>query len=473
MRNASDFIIENGVLAKYTGMEKEVIIPEGITEIGASAFYENVKVERITLPEGVNVIGNSAFELCRKLESINLPKSLTQIGNQAFRLCRKLKSIEIPGTCASTGSMSFFGCSDLETVVLGEGIREIGGYSFVNCGSLKQINWPESLETISDAAFNSCASMTEIVLPDGIKTIETSAFGDCRSVNRLVLSQAVMDTIDAKWFRSRFNNVDLNYLWLSGRTNFDKRVGELCTKSILRKKDAYAALIIRQNDASAMAKFITLQKKMDIDTLDRYIAESTEVGATTVSAVLLEYKNNQYSSAEVEQAQEIKTEKELGFKEYTAADWRKIFKFSTSDGFTIITGFKGNLQSVTIPAKIGKNKVTMVSLAYNSKGRITSDSELREKITEIIIEPGIVEIEQYAFLDCQSLETLTIPEGVEAIGYGAIWRCGSLVELRIPASVSKISPSAISRCPKLTIHAPAGSYAETWAKEHNIPFVAE
>ena len=472
MSNANEFIIENGILEKYTGTEKEVIIPEGITEIGVSAFYENMKVERITLPESVTAIGRSAFELCRKLESINLPKGLTQIGDQAFRLCRKLKSIEIPGSCHTTGHSAFFGCSSIETVVLGEGVQRIGGYSFVNCTGLKQINWPQSLGIISDAAFNSCTSLPEVVLPENIHTIEPSAFGDCTSVNSLVLPQAVMDSIDAKWFRSRFNNVDLNYLWLSGKTNFDKRVGELCAKSILRKKDEYAALIIRQNDAIAMVNFMALQKKMYADTLDRYIADATEAGAAAVSAVLLEYKNEKFSIADVTKAEEIKTEKELGFKEYTVADWRKIFKFTVSDGNAIINGYKGDSEAVTIPAKIGKNRVTLFSLAEH-KGLRAVKFDMCEKITEVTIEPGILGIDQFAFYHCKSLQTLTIPDGVESIDYGAFWCCDCLAELRIPASVNTIHSNAIYRCPKLTIHAPAGSYAEIYAKENNIPFVAE
>ena len=472
MSNANDFIIENGVLTKYTGTEKEVIVPEGVTEIDALAFYENIKVERIILPESVTVIGRSAFELCRKLEFINLPKGLDQIGDQAFRLCRKVKSIEIPGSCQSIGEMTFFGCNSLETVVLGEGVQKIGGYSFVNCTELKQINWPESLETISNAAFNSCTSLPELVLPENVRSIEPSAFGDCTALNRLVLSQAVMDSIDAKWFRSRFNNVDLNYLWLSGKTNFDKRVGELCTKAILRKKDECVALIIRQNDALAMANFMALQKKMDVDTLDRYIVDSTTAGAAAVSAVLLEYKNQKFSIADVTKAAETQTEKELGFNEYTVADWRKIFKFTVSDGDAIINGYKGNLEAVTIPAKIGKNRVTLFSLAEH-KGLKVTKFDLCGKITEVTIEPGVIGIGEYAFYHCKSLQTLMIPDGVESIDYGAFWNCDSLMELRIPASVRTIHSNAIYRCPNLTIHAPAGSYAETYAKENNIPFVAE
>ena len=45
MSNASDFIIENGVLTKYVGPGGDVVIPEGVTEIRYWAFdgCENLK----------------------------------------------------------------------------------------------------------------------------------------------------------------------------------------------------------------------------------------------------------------------------------------------------------------------------------------------------------------------------------------------------------------------------------------------
>lgn len=37
----SDFVIENGVLKKYNGKDENVVIPEGITTIGFTAFINN------------------------------------------------------------------------------------------------------------------------------------------------------------------------------------------------------------------------------------------------------------------------------------------------------------------------------------------------------------------------------------------------------------------------------------------------
>lgn len=41
MNDLKDFQIENGFLKKYTGCDPEVTIPEGTTEIGENAFYQN------------------------------------------------------------------------------------------------------------------------------------------------------------------------------------------------------------------------------------------------------------------------------------------------------------------------------------------------------------------------------------------------------------------------------------------------
>lgn len=35
MSNAKDFVLENGVLAKYKGKDNDAVIPEGVTSIGS------------------------------------------------------------------------------------------------------------------------------------------------------------------------------------------------------------------------------------------------------------------------------------------------------------------------------------------------------------------------------------------------------------------------------------------------------
>ena len=68
---------------------------------------------------------------------------------------------------------------------------------------------------------------------------------------------------------------------------------------------------------------------------------------------------------------------------------------------------------------------------------------------------------------------MVIPEHIAEIESWAFHGCVNLQSVMIHAGVTKIHKTAFAECPALTIHAPAGSYAETYAKENNIPFVAE
>ena len=51
--------------------------------------------------------------------------------------------------------------------------------------------------------------------------------------------------------------------------------------------------------------------------------------------------------------------------------------------------------------------------------------------------------------------------------------CCDLEKLVILGKKTKLDDSPFSGCNSLTIHAPTGSYAEIYAKENNIPFMAE
>ena len=68
--------------------------------------------------------------------------------------------------------------------------------------------------------------------------------------------------------------------------------------------------------------------------------------------------------------------------------------------------------------------------------------------------------------------TFTVPACVKKIG-SDVFAFTDIKDLKLHAEVLSISEVAFVGCVGLTLHAPAGSYAESYAKEHNIPFVAE
>ena len=57
-----DFVIENGILKKYQGTDKNVIIPDGVKSIAKGAFYNCKTVTHITIPNSVEMINGDITE---------------------------------------------------------------------------------------------------------------------------------------------------------------------------------------------------------------------------------------------------------------------------------------------------------------------------------------------------------------------------------------------------------------------------
>ena len=65
---------------------------------------------------------------------------------------------------------------------------------------------------------------------------------------------------------------------------------------------------------------------------------------------------------------------------------------------------------------------------------------------------SLTEIEEYTFFLCDSLRTITIPEGVRSIGEGAFLDCSSLKKVSLPRSLRSIGEKAFYGQIHLTAH---------------------
>ncbi|GMO52155.1 MAG: hypothetical protein Ta2G_10020 [Termitinemataceae bacterium] len=96
----------------------------------------------------------------------------------------------------------------------------------------------------------------------------------------------------------------------------------------------------------------------------------------------------------------------------------KDFKVSTVGGKVTITGYKGSAADVVIPATIKGKQVTSIG--------------------------------DWAFRDCTSITSVSIPASVTSIGDWAFLRCTSLTSVSIPAGVTSIGSYAFEGCTGLT-----------------------
>lgn len=89
------YIIENKLI-NYKGNEKNVIIPEGVTEISFKAFQHKQLIS-VTIPDSVTSIEETAFYWCNSLRNVIIGNGITSISNKAFYHCENLTDMELKG----------------------------------------------------------------------------------------------------------------------------------------------------------------------------------------------------------------------------------------------------------------------------------------------------------------------------------------------------------------------------------------
>ena len=163
-----EFEIEDGVLKKYNGNKKEIIIPDGVTVIGKEAFFLS-EARKIVMPDsvkrldeyafdglvclrvikmsrGLEEIGENAFCNCRNLGSIKIPNGVKTIGKWAFKGCQKIKYLSVPRSVTSLGIIPLYD-EELFTSLRQEDVVKIKRMLFMSaCIELKKIRLPKHLE---------------------------------------------------------------------------------------------------------------------------------------------------------------------------------------------------------------------------------------------------------------------------------------------------------------------------------------
>ncbi|MBR2586079.1 MAG: leucine-rich repeat domain-containing protein [Thermoguttaceae bacterium] len=128
-------------------------VPDSVTSIERSAFWDCTSLTKLTIPNSVTTIGDKAFHVCSSLTKLTIPDSVTSIGEWAFAYCTSLTEITIPNSVTS-----------------------IGGFAFAYCASLTEITIPNSVTSIGGGVFQGCESLTKVTIPDSVTSIDCFAF---------------------------------------------------------------------------------------------------------------------------------------------------------------------------------------------------------------------------------------------------------------------------------------------------------
>lgn len=191
--NASgDFEIdEEGTLTRYRGVDKNVVIPDGVKAIGDAAFVNDTLMESVSIPNSVTYIGYEAFSGCTSLKSIMIPDSVTETDSYVFSGCTSLVSVQLSNTLTALSRSIFSVCTSLESIKLTNSITFIDASAFYGCEKLIDVSIPASVKEIKSYAFCFCDSLEKIILPSGVENINDKAFGLCKNLQSITIPASV------------------------------------------------------------------------------------------------------------------------------------------------------------------------------------------------------------------------------------------------------------------------------------------
>ena len=169
----------------------EVVVKEGVKEIGDEAFSYCLQLKSVTIPNSVTSIGYGAFIKCNRLTNITIPSSVTTIAPNAFVRCESLENITIPDSVTSIGKAAFSRCTGLKSITIPDSVTSIGAYAFSDCTSLTNITIPDGVTSIGKHAFNGCTGLTSITIGDSVTEIGSWAFYNCTGITSVTIPDSV------------------------------------------------------------------------------------------------------------------------------------------------------------------------------------------------------------------------------------------------------------------------------------------
>ena len=144
----------------------KVVVEEGVTEIGAHAFYMCESLSEVSLPKSLLKIQSSSFAWCTRLREIFIPKNVSYIDEWAFTYCDGLQYIDVDEN-------NGYYLSD-DGVLFNKDKTTLLRYPSNKKGSFYSI--PSTVTVIADNAFEDCGYITGFSAPSNITKIGLNAF---------------------------------------------------------------------------------------------------------------------------------------------------------------------------------------------------------------------------------------------------------------------------------------------------------
>ena len=425
------------------GKSGHYIIPSSVTSIGVGAFEGCISLTGVSIPTSVTSIGEYAFWGCISLTSVTIPASVTIIGDGAFCARSSLTSIgvvdgnskytsqdgvlfdknkttliqypagksghySIPASVTSIGYAAFRHCSSLTSVTIPDSVISIGEGSFANCSSLTSVTIPDSVTSIGYAAFYNCSSLTSVTIPNSVTSIRGIAFTGTKLTEVTILNPNTVIGDNAFDSSVNITSVNITAAFYSAPLTY------------LVEGNSITVTDCDENASGSVGNSIQLQWKTGDchwgfqDAFKSCISLTSVTIPDSVTSIGSYAFYNCSSLTSVTIPDSVTSIGDLAFRNCSG-----LTSVTIPDSVTSIGNFAFYLCS----------SLTSIEVVEGNSEYTSQDGVLFNKNkTTLIVYPGgkqsghysipgsVISIGGYAFYDCSSLTSVTIPDSVTSIG---------------------------------------------------------
>lgn len=385
-----------------------------LESIGKEAFSSCRSIESIVIPDGVKSLGNSAFSNCINLKSVHLPEMLESMGNNIFGSCNNLTAITIPDGVKVIPVSAFLNCTSLSNVVFGAGIEEIGASAFSGCYSLNDVIFPDTITAINDNAFYGCRAMTEVAFGEAsqLKSIGNNAFAGCTSVSRVVLPAGV-ESIGSSAFSGCGGLLMLNANVADTTASAGIFSGSKFSSVVLGD----SVKMIGNNAFKGLSSIENVAFGLGVES----IGESAFNGCSSVEAIEL--------------PECVKSIGKSAFNGCSAVESVVVPASVETIGDSAFVGCVGELK---LYADVVDGESATTGIFYGSK------------FNTVTLGNDVINIGNYAFAGCDTIEKINWGSGLERLGDSAFSGCSSLTLVSLPANTQLLGSNVFEKCTGLS-----------------------
>ena len=414
-----DFIIDpsKGIdtrpWAAYIKDIKSVIITDGIEHIGNNSFRDATNLETANIPASVVVIGESAFYYCENLEAVNFgtePK-LEIIEKSAFGDCVNLKIMPFAQlTC----------------------LKKIGYAAFQLNRGLSSIEIQANVEVIDDFAFADCDKVNVITFYD--------------LTNEVVIGQSAFRSTGIKWLEVPANVVGIRDYAFSFCCNLQTvKFAENSKLDYIGKEAFYYCEDLTKVEIPASVTEIGDCAFLECPDLeDVIIPENSKL--QTIGAAAFQNDKKLYRITIPATVTSIGNSAFADCEKLTAVDFEAGSNLMTI-GYSAF--YDNRIENIIIPksvTEIGYQAFAecryLESVKFEKGSLVTSIDYATfnncESLNTVILPDGLIRIENNAFRYCSALELITIPSGITQLGSTAFLGCFNLTDVYLYADPANL-----------------------------------